>query len=304
MTNSHVAVAIPAFNAAKTIGETLDALQANDAFDKISMVVLLDDCSADDTVAVARKHWRATMPLEVWSNAANMGERRTTNNALARLADHVEWTLILHADDIVKPNWLSLYFSEIPKMPESVASICASYDNWWPDIDKIEAGEEFPERPAVHVAGDRAGVVGTLDKGCWWHLSGCGLRNRSFLDIGGFDPDMPQLGDWEWLLRCLSKGYGIWYLPRSIMLYRQHGGSVSSRSFREARDLSEKLQILRTMSAQDYLTFKDHQARVRTVLAHLVRRSLVRVSRGDGLGFRQHALLLAETGANYLRGKL
>jgi len=113
---------------------------------------------------------------------------------------------------------------------------------------------------------------------------------------------MPQLGDWEWLLRCLSKGYGIWYLPRATMLYRQHGGSVSSRSFREARDVRERLRILQAMSAQGYISAAEHRTRVRRSLRDLARRALVRLIRRDAHGFRAHAELLAEAGAKYVRG--
>ena len=300
MTQHRIAIAIPGYNAEQTIGETLDALQRNEALDAIAKVVLLDDCSSDDTAAEARRHWRSRVPLEVWRNARNMGERRTTNAAITRLAADVDWTFILHADDVVKPDWLSLYIAELAKLPASVASICSSYDNWWPETGRIEAGEDDPERRPQHVAGERQSVIGTLDRGCWWHISGCGIRNQAFLDIGGFEPDMPQLGDWEWLLRCLSKGYGIWYLPRTTMLYRQHGGSVSSRSFREARDVRERLIILRMMSDQGYLDDPGHKSRIRGTLRQLVRRMCVRIARGDALGFRAHAALLAKTGMAYL----
>lgn len=304
MIDPRVAIAVPAYNAAKTISETLDALQLNPALERVALVALLDDCSTDGTVEAARAGWTSATPLEVWSNKKNMGERRTTNAAIARLADRFEWTFILHADDVVKPNWLSLYFDELGKIPASVATICSSYDSWWPNSGKIQPGEEFPDKPAVHVPGEREHVIGALEKGCWWHLSGCGLRNRDFLAIGDFEPDMPQLGDWEWLMRCLSKGYGVWYLPRSIMLYRQHSGSVSSGSFREARDIRERLRILRSVEAQGYLTPLDHRARVRAALASLVRRCLVRMARGDLHGFLAHLALLTETSAAYARGRV
>ncbi len=297
-----VAIAIPAYNAAATIGETLDALQANPALGRVALVALLDDCSADATLETARAHWRSAVPLEIWRNEVNQGERRTVNAAIARLADRVAWTFILHADDVVKPGWLSLYFEAIEEAPDSVASICSSYDNWWPDTGRIEPGDEFPERPPVHVPGERQRVLDTLAQGCWWHISGCGVRNRAFLAIGPFEPDMPQLGDWEWLLRCLAKGYGVWYLPRSTMLYRQSSGSVSSRSFREGRDIKERLQILRAFAAQGYLSRADHRARVRRALAALARRSLVRLWRRDAFGFRAHVSLLARANADYWRG--
>jgi GT2 family glycosyltransferase len=304
MIGLRVAIAIPAYNAARTVGETLDALQANKAFDRTALVVLLDDCSMDGTAEVARKHWRSPVPLKVWRNAENMGERRTTNAAMTVLADMVDWTFILHADDVVKPNWIALYLDEIPRLPANVASICSSYDNWWPETGRTRPGEDRPGAPAVHVAGERAEVIGTIDRGCWWHISGCGLRNKAFLEVGGFEPDMAQLGDWEWLLRCLAKGYGVWYLPRTTMLYRQHASSVSSRSFREARDIRERLHILRVMRSQGYLGTASHKAYVRNAIRQLARRSFVRITRGDAIGLKAHASLFVATAADYVRGRL
>jgi glycosyltransferase involved in cell wall biosynthesis len=299
-----VVIAVPAFNEAATIGETLDALQENDALGKVAFVVLLNDFSSDDTAAVAQKHWRCKVPFEIWENHENVGERRTTNRAMKRLVDVADWTFILHADDLVKPNWISLYLGEIEKVPSTVASICSSYDVWWPSSNEITLGEEFPDQTAVHVPGEREHVLGTLDKGCWWHLSGCGLRNEAFIAIGGFKPDMPQLGDWEWLLRCLASGYGIWYLPRSTMLYRQHSKSISSRSFREGRDLGERICILQTLRNQGFLSESEYASRVRHLIGVMARRTTIRAVRGDAYGFRRHASVLFQTGISYMRGRI
>jgi GT2 family glycosyltransferase len=293
---TRAAIAIPAYNAETTIGETLDGLQANPGLSRVALVALLDDCSTDRTAEVARAHWRSPVPLEVWQNAENIGQWRTTNALMARVADRVEpeWTFILHADDVPKPNWLSLYLEELPRVPASVGTVCSSYDYWWPASGRIEAGEEFPDRPAVHVAGDRASVIGTLEKGGWWHLSGCAVRNAAFQQIGGFLPELPHVGDWEWILRCLAKGHGIWYLPRSTALYRQHEQSVSSRSFREGADFKEKLKVLAIMRSLGYLGQHEHDGRVRVLVRQLVRRTLVRGVRGDWYGFRGHSAVLRE----------
>jgi GT2 family glycosyltransferase len=68
------------------------------------------------------------------------------------------------------------------------------------------------------------------------HLGLCYSR-KNFLEIGGFRPHLPQLGDFEWLLRCLKLGYDIEYIPRTTMRYRMHSGSISSISFRRGQDL-------------------------------------------------------------------
>src|SRR5262245_52656479 len=100
-------VVIPAYNASSTIGETLGALQSNPELGRLQAVIVLDDSSRDGTADVARSAWHSQVRLEIWSNAENAGERTTVNSGLANLPADVDWAFILHADDIVKSNWIS-----------------------------------------------------------------------------------------------------------------------------------------------------------------------------------------------------
>jgi glycosyltransferase involved in cell wall biosynthesis len=297
-------VVIPAYNASSTIGETLGALQGNPELGRVQAVIVLDDCSRDGTADVARSVWRSRVRLEIWSNAENAGERTTVNSGLTKLPANVDWAFILHADDLVKSNWISLYLKEMRGCPEHIASICSSYDVWYPESGRVELGEEFPERPNVVVYGTREAVLGTLNRGCWWHISGCAIRLRAFQQIGAFNPDMPQTGDWEWLLRCLAKGFSVLYLPRSTMLYRQHVGSISSNSFRQARDLKEALRILSDYRKQGYLTPIEYRRRVRALLCQLSRRTLARAMRCDMKSVGHHTSLFTATLARYVLGSI
>jgi GT2 family glycosyltransferase len=58
-------ILIPAYNAAATIVETLDALQANPELDRIKAVIVLDDASRDQTVDVAKGAWRSIIPHQL-----------------------------------------------------------------------------------------------------------------------------------------------------------------------------------------------------------------------------------------------
>jgi GT2 family glycosyltransferase len=297
-------VVIPAYNASSTIADTLEALQANPGLEQIKAVIVLDDASKDATVDAAKCAWRSSVPLEIWSNGANAGQWITTNSGLERLPADIEWAFILHADDVVKPNWISLYCDQMVCCPNHVGTICSSYDCWDPDSGRIEPGEEYPDRGCVLVSGTREAVLGTLNRGCWWHISGCAIRTRAFLQIGGFESDIPYAADWEWLLRCLAKGFSVLYLPRSTMFYRQHVRSVSSNSFRRAQDLQETLRILSAYRNQGYLTPIEYRRKVRALLYQLSRRTLMRAMRCDVRGVRHHTSLLTETFARYLLGHI
>ena len=293
-------VLVPAYNASSTIGETLVALQKDPELHRIKTVIILDDASNDGTADVARAAWQSPVPLEVRVNKHNAGQWPTTNSGLAGLPPCVEWAFILHADDVVKPNWLSLYLNAIIGCPEHVATICSSYDVWRPDTGDVVPGEESPSRPNDLVSGTREAVLGTLNRGCWWHISGCVIRTRAFHQIGGFKSDMPYCGDWEWLLRCLAKGFSVLYLPRSTMLYRQHVSSVASISFSRGWDIEEKLRILSDYRDQGYVSPTEYRRKVGGVVWHLSRRTLVRAIRRDMKGVGRHGSLLAVTLAKYL----
>ncbi len=242
MTN--IAILIPTFNSEATISETLESIQSqNEWLAKISTVYIADDYSSDRTIAVAEANWKGTMPLQILKGDKNLGERGNVNRAVAVLKDSIDWILILHSDDIAKPNWLEMMVSRIEACSDKVGSICSSWDNLMPD-GSIGSGEDNPSRQIEVREGNDESVRKTLLIGCWWHISGCAIRVKTFEDCGGFSPNLPQLGDWEWLLRCLHSGWSVEYIPRTLILYRQSTVSVSSKSFQMHRDITEFLEII------------------------------------------------------------
>jgi GT2 family glycosyltransferase len=292
------AVLIPAHNASSTIGSTLQALQCNTEFERVKSVIVLDDASTDGTADVAKAAWQSSVPLEVWRNEQNEGQWRTTTAGLMRLS--ARWAFILHADDMVKPNWISLYLNEMNVCRDDVATICSSYDTWDPETNQINPGEECPGDPSVLVSGTRETVIDTLNRGCWWHISGCAIRTQAFHQIGGFQSNMPYSGDLEWLLRCLASGFSVLYIPRSTMLYRQHSRSVSSNSFRRGLDIEEKLRLFRMYQDRGYLSRTEYRRKLSSVIWLLSRRTVTRALRRDLKASGYHASLLAGTLVKYL----
>lgn len=249
---------IPSYQSSNTILQTLNSVETQSNIARLSMVVLADDCSTDDSVDLVQRNWSLPVPLRVISQGSNVGERANVNHAIAQLGEEADWVLILHADDLAKPNWLTHMVARIENCPEEVGSICSSWDEWLPD-DSIVPGEDASHREVELIPGKKETVVGTLKKGCWWHISGCAIRLNAFRDVKEFNRTLPQLGDWEWLLRLLSKGWAVEYIPRTLITYREHSGSVSHSSFKSNRDIEESLGIVRNythlLSRRDLVNF-------------------------------------------------
>src|SRR5262249_5773265 len=245
---SKIAILIPAFNSEKTIGETLASIQRQDGdLNAVEAVYLADDCSTHSTIRTAKSVWKWGVPFKVIESKSNSGERANVNRAVKMMDPDVDWFFLLHSDDIAKPNWLNLQVARTQDCPDSVASLCSSWDTLFHD-GRIEPGEDNPSRDIEIIPGGKDSVRGTLSRGCWWHISGCAIRKKAFEDIGEFDPGLPQMGDLDWLLRCLSKSWSIEYIPRTLIIYRAHDSSVSSASFRSDRDIVEGLKILNRYS--------------------------------------------------------
>jgi GT2 family glycosyltransferase len=239
-----IAVVIMAYNRPVTILETIDSLLAQErALTSIAAVYLADDCSTDHTVAASRARWTSATPLTLLQPKRNAGTWGNVNHAVATLAGRHDWVLLLHDDDMVKPNWLGAMCDRIRECAPSTLTICSSWDSLNPDGATVP-GEDDPAKPAEIVAGGASSVRGTLLRGCWWHFSGCAIRTRGFLDVGVFDPAFPQCADQDWLIRGLDRGWDVEYIPRTLLIYRQHHASLSSKSFLVHQDLVEQLMLV------------------------------------------------------------
>jgi len=240
-----IAVVVMSYRRADLIGKTIDSLVAQSNLeDVVGAVYLADDCSPDDTVEIAKWHWTSPLPLQMLAPSRNSGTWGNVNQAIARLAVDFDWVLLLHDDDLVKPHWAAEMRAAILAAPDDVGSVCSSWDVLDSD-GKITAGEDNPAREREHVRGTAEAVRRTLRIGCWWHFSGCAIRTKAFLDIGTFDPRYRQCGDEEWLIRGLARGWGAIYIPRTLLVYRQHVGSLSTKSLQVHQDLRERLWLLR-----------------------------------------------------------
>ncbi|MBH8561041.1 glycosyltransferase [Nostoc sp. CENA67] len=239
-----IAILIPTFNSAATIGETLESIQSqNEWLTKISAVYIADDCSSDDTVALIKSLWKISIPLYIEQGDHNVGQWNNVNRAIDFIKKTVDWVLILHSDDIAKKNWLEMMIGRIEACSEKVGSICSSWDSLMPD-GSLKQGEDNPSREIEIIEGNDKSVRGTLLKGCWWHISGCAIRVKAFENCGGFNQKFSYQADWEWLLRYLHSGWSVEYIPRTLILYRLSTGSVSSKSFQKHLDITEFLEII------------------------------------------------------------
>lgn len=250
-----VVILIPSYNCASTIGETLASILKQRDLSRLSAVYIADNCSTDDTVSVSEAAWSdAGVPMRFLERKVNLGQAGSTNRAFEELKEVADWVLILHADDLAKPDWLGAMVARIDSASPRLGSICSSWDNLLPDGSAKE-GEDDARRPVESIPGEPAAVRSTLLRGCWWHISGCAIRLDTFTDVGGFDPELPNRMDFDWLLRCLHGGWAVEYIPRTLIFWREHHASTSSQVFKYDRDIHDSFLVYRRF--RRFLGFGD-----------------------------------------------
>ncbi len=266
-----VALLVPTYNSAPTIAETLESLMAQgEILDLFKCLVIADDGSKDDTIAIVKRTWKSKLPLEIKVAPQNRGEATNVTDAALNLPAGVEWFFLMHSDNLAKEGWLLNILSELSQVGEKVCSVSSSWDVWIPNVSLVP-GENKPEAPANRILGNRATVRDTLFQGCWWHHSTAAIRINALRNVGGYRKGFRQNTDWDLLIRLMTAGWEINYLPQSLMKYREFEGGVSHGNMLRHRDVWESLQIvqhhqwaLTTMEIVKY-----HGVRIATLLRRM-----------------------------------
>ncbi len=97
-----VSVIMPAYNAGKYISEAVRSVISQSC--RNWELIIIDDCSCDDTVEAASVFSEADTRIRLYRNETNIGARRSRERALKTA--RAEWVAFLDADDMWEDNKL------------------------------------------------------------------------------------------------------------------------------------------------------------------------------------------------------
>jgi hypothetical protein len=100
---SSVAICIPAYRAERFISRTIESVLAQ-SFEAWELVIV-DDCSDDDTFAVAQQYASHDARITVHRNATNLGASGNWNRAVGLTS--APFVKLLCSDDVMKPHCLA-----------------------------------------------------------------------------------------------------------------------------------------------------------------------------------------------------
>lgn len=232
-----VSVAVPNYNYANCLPERLGTI-----FDQnhpVEEVIVLDDCSADDSVSVIMKVAEERQrDLTLVLNEQNSGSVFAQWTKAAEMA-RGEFLWIAEADDLSEPTFLSsllalmkvdpqiaLGFTDSKSIDGEGAHVYASYKPYFASIEpgalsrtEVFEGAEFARR--------YLGVKNTI-----LNVSSVLWRRdallRALAECRGDLTGLRMAGDWRIYLECLAApGARIAYVADPLNVHRRHAASVT-----------------------------------------------------------------------------
>lgn len=237
-----LAILIPVYNSAATVAETIGSLQQIErGWNHVEQVVVCDDASTDQSVAVIEQTPFNRCSLKLVRHQINKGESHAYSTMIEELSSEVEWFLILHADDLALPNFIERNLEILSQCDDKVASVASNY--WvFDDVGEKLAAEE--KDLVIFRAGTAENAHLTATVGSWWHISGALVNRAKWVEFGGRHPSLPYLGDWDLCMRWQLSGYTIGTSAIATTRYRQFArASLSSSAYRDCRDFRDRTNV-------------------------------------------------------------
>ena len=214
-----VSVIVPAFNAVRTIDETLASARAQ-TYAALEIIVV-DDGSTDGTVGVVQAHLNADPRVRL-IRQSNQGVAAARNAGIAAATGALVATL--DADDLWLPEKIRMQVEAMRRVGDGAGLCCTGVHA----IDGVGrgVGRHLPEPGSAPMrAMCRVNLVGN---------GSSALMPRSLvLECGGFDPSLRAANaqgceDWQLYLRIVEH-HTVVVVPECLTGYRQHPMQMSGR---------------------------------------------------------------------------
>lgn len=228
-----VSVLITLYNRKDLIRETLDSVLQS-AY-KDFEVIVVDDCSTDDSYAVALEYAEKDARVRVFKNETNLGDYKNRNKAASYAQG--KYIKYVDSDDIMYAHCLQVMVEAMETYPEAGFALCAKTDyyNKYPML--LSSKEAYKEHFEEFGHFDRAPGSAIIKK-------------EVFDKVGGFSGER-MIGDFDLWFR-IAMYYPMVKMVTGLYWSRIHEAQESQTDY--AR---EQYAALRNMVIERYFAHKD-----------------------------------------------
>ena len=205
-----VSVLMTAYNREKYIAEAIESVLVS-TYTNFELLIC-DDCSADSTVAIARRYMQQDERVRVYVNETNL--QQFPNRNKATLLATGEFIFFVDSDDTILPDAIERLVATMNSFPDS------SFGMYYPEkcapfqLQSKEAiHKHFFEKPFLGI-----GPGGTI------------LRRSFLLSINGYPDKYAAAGDMYFNLKAVCHS-SIVLMPFDFLNYRVHGDQELNTPF-------------------------------------------------------------------------
>lgn len=215
-----VSVCIPVYNGGEYISFSIQSV-LNQTYENFELIVC-DNCSTDNTEEVVRSFKDSR--IKYFRNSGNLGLVGNANRCLSIASG--EYLNILHHDDMMYPDNLELKVEMLDRNPDlglvhsNVEFIdgsgqCLNLTRFDARSHYIENGRKIFQQYILRMPMGAAFFIGAVL-----------VRRECYLNLGGFNPLLPNVNDSEMWMRILLY-YDVGCIDRRLVKYRLHETQVS-----------------------------------------------------------------------------
>lgn len=218
--NPLVSTIVLSYNQSRFVVETLESVKAQTY--KPTQLIIIDDCSTDDSVAVIERWLRETLiDCTFIRHKKNQGICKSLNDSLAVAAG--KYISMVASDDIWLPHKIAQQVEIMESQPDQVGVLYS---------DAFQIDERGHELPNMFIAAHRnlpekpqGQVFNVLLEANFIPGMTTLIRRSCYDQVGLYDENLPW-EDWDMWLR-LARRYSFLYSPTPSAKYRYHENSLS-----------------------------------------------------------------------------
>ncbi len=226
MNNTDISVVIPNYNGKHLLVQILpDMYIALENSGKKFEVIIVDDCSTDDSVKFLQQEYPS---IHVLQNEINKGFSPTVNKGI--FASQNNYVLILNSDVKLSENYFKTLFRYFDK--EDTFGVMGRIIGW--DNDTIQDGAKYPSFHGTKIKTTGNYIPLQPGENDWWYsmyLSGANafISKKKLMELNGLNEIFAPfyVEDYELCLRAWRLGYKCYYDHFAIC---RHQESVTIKS--------------------------------------------------------------------------
>jgi glycosyltransferase involved in cell wall biosynthesis len=288
---SRVDVVVPCYNYGRFMRECIYSVLTQEGVEV--RVLIVDDCSQDDSEAIGRKLAAEDPRVEYRRNPVNKGHITTYNSAFDWL--RAEYTLFLSADDLLAPGALKRA-ADLMDAHANVGVVYGKILRWEPGTPKpVYAVPAAP--PATEVIPGRDWIAKICASDPLTTSPEVVMRTTLLKQIGRYRLDLPHWADVDLFMKLAAHG-AVGRVDWAQAYYRLHGRNMNL-GYQGLKDLDQRRLTFRGLfdECRDLIPNGDalRAVALRNVADRAVGQAYLASVRKDYAAFRECLAFAAET---------